>query len=91
MVEKMFATSVIVGLAEEITDDSYLFIFQKSKGVKGQKIKRRRQQKHQPVSKQVKKAAPTKYYKTGVINDPLGQTYSLASSEHCFHFVLFDF
>ena len=29
--------------------------------------------------------------KTGVINDPLGQTHSLASSEHCFHlkFVLF--
>ena len=26
---------------------------------------------------------------TGVINDPLGQTHSLASSEHCFHFVLF--
>ena len=23
-------------------------------------------------------------YKTGIINDPLGQTYSLASSEHCF-------
>ena len=22
--------------------------------------------------------------KTGVVNDPLGQTYSLASSEHCF-------
>ena len=31
--------------------------------------------------------------KTGVINDPLGQTYSLASSEHCFHscFVPLDF
>ena len=27
--------------------------------------------------------------KTGVINDPLGQTHSLASNEHCFHFVLF--
>ena len=29
-----------------------------------------------------------KHYKnkTGVINDPLGQTHSLASSEHCFHF-----
>ena len=26
--------------------------------------------------------------KTGVINDPLGQTHSLAISEHCFHFVL---
>ena len=25
-----------------------------------------------------------KLYKTGVINDPLGQTHSLASSEHCF-------
>ena len=25
-----------------------------------------------------------KYNKTGVINDPLGQTHSLASSEHCF-------
>ena len=23
-------------------------------------------------------------YKTGVINDPLGQTHSQASSEHCF-------
>ena len=41
----------------------------------------------------------TKYYsekltnhKTGVINDPLGQTHSLASSEHCFRlkFVLFS-
>ena len=30
-----------------------------------------------------------KRYKTGVINDPLGQTHSLASSEHCF--VLLDF
>ena len=32
-----------------------------------------------------------KIYKTGVINDPLGHTHSLASSEHCFHlkFVLF--
>ena len=29
-------------------------------------------------------------YKTGVINDPLGQTHSLASSEHRFHFVLFE-
>ena len=30
-------------------------------------------------------------YKTDVINDPLGQTHSLASSEHCFRlkFVLF--
>ena len=28
-------------------------------------------------------------YKTGVINDPLSQTHSLASSEHCFHFVMF--
>ena len=27
--------------------------------------------------------------KAGVINDPLGQTRGLASSEHCFHFVLF--
>ena len=27
--------------------------------------------------------------KTGVINDPLGQTHSLASSEQCFSFVLF--
>ena len=27
--------------------------------------------------------------KTGVINDPLGQTHSLASSEYCFRFVLF--
>ena len=26
------------------------------------------------------------YDKTGVINYPLGQTHSLASSEHCFHF-----
>ena len=26
---------------------------------------------------------------TGVINDPIDQTHSLASSEHCFHFVLF--
>ena len=26
-----------------------------------------------------------KSHKTGVINDPLGQTHSLASSEHCFH------
>ena len=25
------------------------------------------------------------YYKTGVFNDPLGHTHSLASSEHCFH------
>ena len=25
-----------------------------------------------------------KLYKTGVINDPLGQTHSHASSEHCF-------
>ena len=24
-----------------------------------------------------------KYYKTGVINDPLGQTHSLTSSENC--------
>ena len=32
-----------------------------------------------------------KAYKTGVINDPFGQTHSLASSEHCFrfNFVLF--
>ena len=32
-----------------------------------------------------------KIYKTGNINDPLGQTHSLASSEHCFRlkFVLF--
>ena len=30
-------------------------------------------------------------YKTGVINDPLGLTHNLASSEHCFHFVLLDF
>ena len=29
-------------------------------------------------------------YKTGVINYPLGQTHSLASSEHCFRFVLLD-
>ena len=28
-------------------------------------------------------------YKVGVIIDPLGQTHSLASSEHCFDFVLF--
>ena len=28
---------------------------------------------------------------TGVINDPLGLTHSLASSEHCFRFVLLDF
>ena len=27
-----------------------------------------------------------KHYKTGVINDPLGQTHSHASSEHCFLF-----
>ena len=27
--------------------------------------------------------------KTGLINDPLSQTHSLASSEHCFLFVLF--
>ena len=27
----------------------------------------------------------TKHYKTGVINDPLGQTHNLACSEHCFH------
>ena len=27
--------------------------------------------------------------KTGVINDPLGQTHSLTISEHCFRFVLF--
>ena len=27
--------------------------------------------------------------KVGVINDPLGQTYSLVSSKHCFRFVLF--
>ena len=27
-------------------------------------------------------------YKTGVINDPLGQTHSPASSEHCFRFKL---
>ena len=27
--------------------------------------------------------------KTGVINDPLGQTHNHANSEHCFHFVLF--
>ena len=26
-------------------------------------------------------------YKTGVINDPLGQTHSHASSEHCFVFL----
>ena len=26
--------------------------------------------------------------KTGVINDPLGQTHSLVGSEHCFQFVL---
>ena len=25
-------------------------------------------------------------YKTCIINDPLGQTHSLASSEHCFRF-----
>ena len=33
----------------------------------------------------------TNCYKTGVINDPLGQTHSLASSEHCYRlkFVLF--
>ena len=33
----------------------------------------------------------SKNYKTGVINDPLGQTHILASSEHCFRlkFVLF--
>ena len=32
-----------------------------------------------------------KWNKSGVINDPLGKTHSLASSEHCFHlkFVLF--
>ena len=32
-----------------------------------------------------------KLSKTGVINDPLGQTHSLGSSEHCFRlkFVLF--
>ena len=29
------------------------------------------------------------FYKTGVINDPLGQIHSLASSEHCFRFILF--
>ena len=28
-------------------------------------------------------------YKIGVINDPLGQTHSLASTEHRFKFVLF--
>ena len=26
--------------------------------------------------------------KTGVINDPLSQTHSLASSDHCFRYVL---
>ena len=31
------------------------------------------------------------FYKTSVINDPLGPTHSLASSEHCFRFVLLDF
>ena len=30
-----------------------------------------------------------KYYKTGVIYDPLGQTHSLASCQHCFHFEIF--
>ena len=35
----------------------------------------------------------SKSNKTGVINYPLGQTHSLASSEHCFRlkFVLFHF
>ena len=28
---------------------------------------------------------------TDVINDPLGHAYSLASGQHCFHFVLLDF
>ena len=28
-------------------------------------------------------------YKTGVINDPLGQTHSLVSSDHCFLFFCF--
>ena len=27
--------------------------------------------------------------RTGVINDPLSQTYSLARSDHCFRFILF--
>ena len=30
------------------------------------------------------KISQNKTYKTGVINDPLGQTHSLTSSEHCF-------
>ena len=34
-------------------------------------------------------AKPYLSYKTGVINDPLGQTHSLATREHCFSFVLF--
>ena len=31
------------------------------------------------------------FHKTGVINDPLGQTHSLTSREYCFRFVLLDF
>ena len=38
---------------------------------------------------QVTMAVKLKINKTGVINDPLGQTHSHASSEHCFLFSVF--
>ena len=46
---------------------------------------------HLPMPGLIEIVINTKIYKKGVINDPFGQTHSLASSEYCFRlkFVLF--
>ena len=44
----------------------------------------RKQPKQHQLIPSFKNSLDYKKYKTCVINDPLGQTHSLASSEHCF-------